>query len=395
MKFRYCPVLCLFATLFILPLLRAVTEGELLVWINGDKGYRGLAEIGKKFEAELGIPVKVEAPEGATDKFQQAAQSGKGPDIFIWPHDRLGEWANAGLLRPIDVEESFKQHYSEKGWQAFTHNGQLWGYPISLEAVGLIYNTELVQTPPTQMSEFEALNADLKAKHQASAILWDYQNAFFSWGILASGNGYVFGINDEGNYDSTDIGVAESSVIEGLEAIVGLIDAGVMPKGASYSVMEARMNSGEVAMMINGPWAWSNLRKSGIEFKVAALPGIDGKPGKPFVGVLGAMFNRSSPNKELAIEFLEHYVLVDEGLATIDKDVPLGVPAKTSFYEQLAAESELIAATMTNVENGMIMPNIPEMGRFWSSMEAALQIATNGQASPEKALTDAARNMQP
>ena len=40
----------------------AWTEGELLVWINGDKGYRGLAEVGKKFEKDLGIPVKVEAP---------------------------------------------------------------------------------------------------------------------------------------------------------------------------------------------------------------------------------------------------------------------------------------------------------------------------------------------
>jgi len=29
------------------------TEGELLVWINGDKGYRGLAEVGKKFEKEI------------------------------------------------------------------------------------------------------------------------------------------------------------------------------------------------------------------------------------------------------------------------------------------------------------------------------------------------------
>ena len=57
----------------------AWTDGELLVWISGDKGYRGLAEVGKKFEKDLGIPVKVETPEGLTDKFQAAAQAGKGP----------------------------------------------------------------------------------------------------------------------------------------------------------------------------------------------------------------------------------------------------------------------------------------------------------------------------
>ena len=52
----------------------AWTDSELLVWINGDKGYRGLAEVGKKFEKDLGVPVKVEAPESATDKFQAAAR---------------------------------------------------------------------------------------------------------------------------------------------------------------------------------------------------------------------------------------------------------------------------------------------------------------------------------
>jgi maltose/maltodextrin transport system substrate-binding protein len=71
------------------------TDGELLVWISVDKGWRGLAELAKKFEKDLGIPVKVETPDGLTDKFQSAAQSGKGPDIVIWAHDRLGEWADA------------------------------------------------------------------------------------------------------------------------------------------------------------------------------------------------------------------------------------------------------------------------------------------------------------
>src|SRR6201987_6302763 len=86
----------------------AWTDGELLVWINGDKGYRGLAEAGKKFEKELGIPVKVEAPESATDKFQAAAQTGKGPDIMFWAHDRIGEWADAGILQPLEIKENFK-----------------------------------------------------------------------------------------------------------------------------------------------------------------------------------------------------------------------------------------------------------------------------------------------
>ncbi|HAN53156.1 MAG TPA: maltose ABC transporter substrate-binding protein MalE, partial [Pseudomonas sp.] len=32
-----------------LPALAAIEEGKLVVWINGDKGYKGLAEVGKRF----------------------------------------------------------------------------------------------------------------------------------------------------------------------------------------------------------------------------------------------------------------------------------------------------------------------------------------------------------
>src|SRR5271163_2659557 len=132
----------------------AWTDGELLVWIGGDKGYRGLAEVGKKFEKELGVPVKVEAPDGLTDKFQAAAQMGKGPDIVFWANDRLGEWADAGLLKPLEINGNFKADFLPMSWDAVTHNKQIWGYPIALEAVSLIYNKKyVIGTPPTQLSD--------------------------------------------------------------------------------------------------------------------------------------------------------------------------------------------------------------------------------------------------
>ncbi len=371
----------------------ATKEGELLIWINGDKGYRGLAEVGRKFEKELGIPVKVEAPEGVTDKFQQAAQSGKGPDIFFWAHDRLGEWAGAGLLSPLDVKPAIRAKCDEKGWKAFTHEGKVWGYPVAFEAVSLIYNKKLVDKPPADLAEMSKISEAIKLKQaDASAIVWDYNNTYFTWGVLASGGAYVFG-EKKGSYNEKDVGVAVPGSVKALEAIVGLIDSGVMPRGATYSVMESQMNSGKLGMMISGPWAWSNLRKSGIDFDLAPVPGVGGKPGKPFVGVLGAMLNRASPNKDLATEFLEQYLLTPEGLKMVDDDVAIGVPAHKKFYEQVAKKNPLIAKTKVNVDNGVLMPNIPAMGRFWSSMEAALKNATNGQAKPKAALDNAKANI--
>jgi maltose/maltodextrin transport system substrate-binding protein len=373
----------------------AWTNGELLVWINGDKGYRGLAEVGKKFEKDLGIPVKVEAPEGATDKFQAAAQTGKGPDIMLWAHDRIGEWADAGLLKPLTISDDFKAGFIPMSWDAVTHNKQIWGYPLALEAVSLIYNKKYVTgNPPSQLSEIRALAKKLKTKSpKVVAILWDYDTPYFTWPFLASGGGYPFK-EVAGSYDIKDIGVANDGAVKGLKEVVDLITAGIMPKGASYSIMEQKMNSGELAMMISGPWAWANLRKSGIDFGLAPLPGVGGNPGKPFVGVLTALINRSSPNADLAAQFIEKYICTADGLKTIDADVPIGVPALKSLYDEMAAKNPLIKVTYDNAQNGVVMPNIPEMGKFWSSMASAFQIATNGQASPEAALADAKKNME-
>ena len=86
----------------------ALEDGKLTVWINGDKGYNGLQEVGDRFAEELGVEVVVEHPESVTDKFQQAAANGQGPDIFIWAHDRFGEWAAGGLITPVEPSDEIR-----------------------------------------------------------------------------------------------------------------------------------------------------------------------------------------------------------------------------------------------------------------------------------------------
>ncbi len=69
--------------------LAKIEEGKLVIWINGDKGYNGLAEVGKKFEKDTGIKVSVEHPDKLEEKFPQVAATGDGPDIIFWAHDRF------------------------------------------------------------------------------------------------------------------------------------------------------------------------------------------------------------------------------------------------------------------------------------------------------------------
>jgi maltose/maltodextrin transport system substrate-binding protein len=369
----------------------AVEPGKLLIWINGDKGYNGLQKVGDEFEKKTGVKVIVEHPEDAPGKFQQAAAAGKGPDIWIWAHDRVGEWIQGGLLQPVTPSRKIVDDIDPLAWKAFNIGGRTWGYPISIEAVSLIYNKDLVPTPPKSFEEVIALDKKLSAQGK-KAILWDYNNTYFTWPVLAAGGGYAFKQKADGTYDANDTGVNNAGALKGAELIAAMIKDGVMPKGAGYADMEAAVNQGKVAMMINGPWAWDNLKKSKINFGVAKIPTVAGKKAAPFVGVMGAMVNKSSPNRDIAVEFIENHMLSVAGLKAINDDVPLGTPASKAFFNQLKSDPN-IQATMASAQDGAPMPNIPEMGRFWSSMASALQNMTEGRQGPKEALDAAAKRI--
>ena len=113
---------------------------KLLVWINGDKGYNGLQKVGDAFARESGVQVTVQHPEAAPDKFQSSSGAGKGPDIFCWPHDRAGEWASSGLIVPVRPRKKLRDQIDDSAWKAFQYQGKTWGYPLAIEAIGLIYN---------------------------------------------------------------------------------------------------------------------------------------------------------------------------------------------------------------------------------------------------------------
>jgi maltose/maltodextrin transport system substrate-binding protein len=362
---------------------------RLLVWINGDKGYNGLQKVGDAFEKASGVKVVVQHPEGAPDKFQAAAGAGKGPDIFCWPHDRVGEWAKSGLLVPVQPGKRIRDEIEPAAWRAVTWNGQTWGYPIAIEAVGLIYNKALVKTPPATFDEVIALDKEL-AKQGRKAILWNYNQLFFSWPLIAGGGGYVFGRDAKGALDPRTTGINSPGALVGMQLIEKLVKDGHMPQGAKYSDMESQFAAGKVAMMINGPWAWDNVKKAKIDFGVATIPAVaPGKPSKPFVGVLACMITAPSKVKDIAREFIENHLLTIDALKTVSADVPLGTPANRAYYEELSADPN-IRATMANALAGEPIPNIPEMGRVFPAMDAAIEAVTQGRQSAKDALDGAA-----
>jgi len=365
----------------------------LTVWINGDKGYNGIAKIGQEFTKKTGIKVIVEHPEDAPGKFQQASAEGKGPDIWIWAHDRVGEWSAAGLLNEVNPPKKFRDGIAPMAWEAVTIKGKTWAYPISIEAVGLIYNKALVPVPPKTWDEVFAIEKKLQAKNpKVHAILWDYNNTYFTFPLLQAHGGYAFKRKADGTYDARDTGVNNAGAIKGAAVLDRLMKEKVMPEEAGYPEMEAAMAEGKIGMMISGSWAWDNVRKAKINFGVAKIPSVDGKPARPMVGVTGAMIPKACKNVPIAKEFIENWMLSVKGLQAINAHVPLGAPANIEYFNQLKNDPN-VQATMASAKDGVIMPNNPEMGRFWAAMLSALGSMTDGRRGPKEAMDAAAKRI--
>lgn len=365
----------------------AFEDGVITIWMSQDKGAGQLAEAAARFTEDLGVEVRIESPEPIPDKFPQAAATGDGPDVVLWAHDRFGEWAASGLLAPVTLPEAMRAELPEVALEAVTFDGQTWGYPVSLEAVALIYNREHVAEPPASFEEI----AEMDLPEGVRPILWAYNDTYFTMPLLAANGGFAFE-KAGGSYDGTTTGVNNEGAVKGAELLKRFIDEGVMPPGVDYGIVDTAMNRGEVAMMISGPWAWSNLNQSGIDYGVAPLPTVDGQPAKPFVGVYAAAVNAASPNKDLVAELFENYVLTDEGLATWNDGGALGALADRSMAEAQGADPR-VAATQEAALSGVPMPSNPEMGRFWSAMEPALASITGGQQAPQAALDAAAERI--
>lgn len=361
----------------------AMEEGKLVIWTGANRDHAAFQAIADQFEADLGVPVEIVEVEPLTDKFQQAAATGDGPDIVLWAHDRFGEWAAGGLIQPVTPSQTFTDGVLASALDAVSADGKVWGYPVAVEAIGLVYNKALIDTPPATFEELK----DIATPDGVTTIMWDYNNTYFTMPMLMANGGFAFQKVD-GVYDGTQTGVNNDGAMTGAKVLRALFDDGVMPAGVDYGVMDGAFAKGEVAMIINGPWSWAGYADAGLDVGVAPIPTVNGQVSPPFLGVQALAINAASPNADLAVELIENYIATDEGLATWNANGGLGVLADTSAGA--AQDDPKIAATLANAAVGIPMPSNPEMGAFWSAMQPALTNITTGQSSVEDALNDAA-----
>lgn len=367
---------------------------SLLVWDS--KNQRTvLEEIAKEFTAKYNIPVKIEEVESPDQvgKLTTDGPANIAADVVTFPHDNLGKAVAAGLVMPNDFYgDQTIANNAEAAVNAVTADGILYGYPRSVETYGLFYNKDLVQTPPAsfeEIVEFSKTFNDAGAKKYT--LMWELGNFYFNYIFVSAGGGYVFGNNGQ---DASDIGLNTDGAAEGLKVYQSLKEILPINSGdASADIIQGKFQDKSLAMTITGPWKVGDFKNLGINFGVAPLPSINGKPAVSFSGVKAWYVNTFTKYPNAAKLFASFVSNKDNQLK--DFAATGAIPSNKEAMEDPAFKAdEISSAFAAQFINSQAMPSIPEMGNVWTPVGAAFAEVWDKGADPKAALDNAVQQIK-
>lgn len=230
------------------------------------------------------IRVKLVYVEDISTELSETVPFLEGPDIVAYPNDRIGEWAAAGYLYPLDtlIDPTYlTDNFEPAAALAMLWNGQSWGIPEAQEGVALVYNKNLiseVQLPASddftsllfQAEKFREANPEqyyLCNQGLGNSDAYHVAPIYFGHGLNAYG-GYV---DEDGN--------AYLSTTEALEAANWINDFRPWaPLETSHGICRDMLVNGAAAIWWTGPWAMADLQAAAVDYGIAPM-------GNPFVGI--------------------------------------------------------------------------------------------------------------
>jgi len=252
--------------------------------------------------------------------------------------------------------------------------------PYARENLGFFYNADLVEEVPTTWQGVYDLSRELidAGEIQYGIVLAGTSYDAYPW--MTSQGGYVFGVDENGDYNPEDVGVGSEGMIAFGEMALQWKEDGILSDNLDNTTAKSMFLNGDVAFFMNGPWEINNLKESGLNFGIAKFP--DG--GYPFLGVQGFAVNSMSENVLLAQSFLTEFVATEEAMMALYEADPRG-----SAYLPAAAmiEDPYLQGIAEAGENAVPMPAIPEMGKVWGDWGNALTFIFDGSKTPEEAYT--------
>ncbi|WP_442576814.1 sugar ABC transporter substrate-binding protein [Microbacterium sp. F51-2R] len=375
-------------------------EGDstpITVWVDIERK-PALEDVAKSFTKDTGIDVKLVTKDfGTVDQdFISQVPTGKGPDIIVSPHDKLGAYVSAGVVAPLELGD-VADGFAESAIQAMTYDGKVYGVPYSIENVALVRNTDLVPNAATTYDEVIANGQAAGTEYPFLVGLSPEQgDPYHLYPLQTSFGSQVFAQNADGSYDASQLvlGDEAGTAFAAWLATQGAAGSGVINANIDGDKAKEFFLAGKSPYYLTGPWNVPAIKDAGIKYAIDPLPSAGGQEAKPFIGVNGFFLSSKSKNALAATNFIVNYLSTEDAQMSL-YEVGGRPPALTSAYEKAAADDADVAAFGKIGQTGAPMPAIPEMGAVWSDWgNAELSIIKGEGGDPATVWQTAASNIQ-
>lgn len=311
--------------------------------------------------------------EGLGAKVDAAVPHGNGPDLFIFGHERVAEWAARNIVHPTTLDAGFLP----VGPEALSVEDVTHGWPLAAKSLALYRNPTLVPEAPGTTDALLAAAA-AHTHGEQFGLAWEITSAYQNAPWLHGFGGGVFS-GGVVRLDSPQNAAALAFVTEA--ARFGPAD----PNGALVTQL---FNDGRAAMVINGPWFLGELNPD-VPYAVSPLPTVSatGRPAAPYVTVEGCFLARENPE---AVAFAA-WLAGPEG-GTIRQGVGRQIVPRTDLPARLGADGQpdpVAAAFVSQVAAGVPMPTHPDMAKTWEPLARSMRRLARGVVTPEQAVAEA------
>ena len=285
------------------------------------------------------------------------------PDMFIFAHDKVGVFAEMGILAPIQplLAEGALENYLPMTLAAATYKDTLYQLPLYFETLLFMYNRRYMQDDEVPTTTDELLTyMENNTGRGRYGFVEQHSTAYYSAAWI---HGFSGSIIDDSGVPFPDAQAVKDALNYHSKFVA------LMPGETEYNTVNTLFLEGKADATIGGPWMVPSARAAEIDLGIAPMPIVDstGKALAPYSGVQGIhVLNFAAEKKADAVKNLIA-VLTDP---TIGIDLALAsgcAPANSLCYDdERVANDELVQSMRTTAEIAVPMPNIPEMDVMWT-----------------------------
>ena len=358
---RYKVVILLLAVVFVLTGCGKKSSSDsktIVIW--HDKEDAVIEVLDKHLKEEVpDIEVVFEKKTGLTESLKLVGNDpSSAPDMYLFAHDKLGVYAEMGILSPITdfISRDELSDYIPLTLSSSEYKGELYQLPIYFETLLFVYNKKYMgekEVPKTTEELYSYMEAKTKYGHYG--FVEQHSTPYYAAGwIHAFGSDYI---SQEGVplFDTEEM----KSALEYHKKFVSL-----MPGETEYATVNTLFLEGMAHTSIVGPWFVPSIKEKGIDVGFAPMPIVDitGERIAPYGGVQGVhVIKVKVEEKKDEITRVLRALMSPE----IGVDLALGTgaaPSRLSSYEnQDVKNNELVMLMRQTAESTVAMPNVPEL----------------------------------